>query len=334
VKLEAKLAATLSLGTALILALCFSLAYILVRRDEQRDLDAELAELGEQVQAELGQPATSGGNAPTAFDEKRGLYLALYTQEGALLRASTHFATLAPRVLPASASGDGFGDRETPSGSDPLRWLTVKQDSTVLLVATSRAPMESDMGFLRRVLGGLFVLGLAGAFFTARLAARSVARDIARVAEVARKVAMGDLAQRVSQDALASEETKELGEDLNQMVEDLERIIKTQKVFVSHAAHELRSPLATMRGELQLCLRKERTREEYQATLEAVDEQAAQLGALAESLLSLARSRDAQRGDSKQNARAKDILRGAQNYRAPFAIFSTTLQRRVQTMRP
>jgi two-component system, OmpR family, sensor kinase len=307
VKLEAKLAATLSAGTALILALCFSLAYLLVRHDELRDLDAELAELGEQVQHELdAQPQQAA--TPPVFDEKRGLYLAQYTQDGSLLRASTSFATLAPRTLPSIAIGARFGDTETLAGAVPLRWLALKQESTTLLVATSRAPMESDMAFLRKVLSGIFVLGLAGAFLTARIAARSVARDIARVAEVARKVAMGDLAQRVSPAALASEETKILGEDLNQMIEDLERIIKTQKVFVSHAAHELRSPLATLRGELQLCLRKERTREEYQATLGAVDEQAALLGELAESLLSLARSREAQNVGANEKAKAQEVI--------------------------
>ena len=48
------------------------------------------------------------------------------------------------------------------------------------------------------------------------------------------------------------------------MIDQLARLLDLSRRFVSHAAHELRSPLAALRGELELALHRPRNLEEYQ----------------------------------------------------------------------
>ena len=49
------------------------------------------------------------------------------------------------------------------------------------------------------------------------------------------------------------------------MISQLSELVRSQRTFISHAAHELRSPLATLLGELQLALRRPREAEAYRA---------------------------------------------------------------------
>jgi signal transduction histidine kinase len=62
------------------------------------------------------------------------------------------------------------------------------------------------------------------------------------------------------------------------------------RAFSANAAHELRTPLAGMLGEVQVTLRRDRSPEEYRAALKVVEEEATRLGRLVEVLLALARS--------------------------------------------
>jgi two-component system heavy metal sensor histidine kinase CusS len=109
------------------------------------------------------------------------------------------------------------------------------------------------------------------------------------IAAVARAVAGGDLGARVGKSAHGTTETLSLGEDVDRMVHQLGSAIDAQRTFVSHAAHELRSPLSTIRGELQLALRRERSAAEYRQAIEETLTDVQSLGALTEQLLVLAR---------------------------------------------
>ena len=49
------------------------------------------------------------------------------------------------------------------------------------------------------------------------------------------------------------------------MIERLSDLLSAQRVFIAHAAHELRSPLSALYGELALALRRSRDADEYRA---------------------------------------------------------------------
>jgi two-component system OmpR family sensor kinase len=76
------------------------------------------------------------------------------------------------------------------------------------------------------------------------------------------------------------------------MLARLESALARERRFVSDASHELRTPLAALRTELELALRRERTREELERALRSAAEETDRLSQLAEDLLVLARSDD------------------------------------------
>jgi len=70
----------------------------------------------------------------------------------------------------------------------------------------------------------------------------------------------------------------------------VQHIHEQQKQFVSDVAHELRTPLSIMSGELEVALRKERTQADYQQVLNSSKQETDRLIELSENLLFLARA--------------------------------------------
>jgi signal transduction histidine kinase len=58
----------------------------------------------------------------------------------------------------------------------------------------------------------------------------------------------------------------------NKMLDRLERAFEVEKDFVSNASHEFRTPLTSMKGQIQVALLKERSTQEYQKILQSLND--------------------------------------------------------------
>ncbi|MFC4530653.1 sensor histidine kinase [Sphaerisporangium dianthi] len=87
----------------------------------------------------------------------------------------------------------------------------------------------------------------------------------------------------------ARDEVQELATTLNDMLARLEAAETSQRALISDAAHELRSPLASIRLQLEVALGHPPDEQEWRETAEGVLEDTLRLSRLAEGLLTLAR---------------------------------------------
>jgi two-component system, OmpR family, sensor kinase len=115
-----------------------------------------------------------------------------------------------------------------------------------------------------------------------------LSRPLQRIAQTARAVGQGDLTRRIA-DAGARDEIGALQRDLNAMLERLEGLVGAHRRFTADAAHDLRTPIAVLRTELEVALRREREPELYRAALERVLGRVEGLSQLADDLLMLSR---------------------------------------------
>ncbi|CAH2030464.1 sensor histidine kinase [Trichlorobacter ammonificans] len=94
------------------------------------------------------------------------------------------------------------------------------------------------------------VLGLGCiALVLSILAARRLARPVRELTAAAEEIAAGDAARRVR--VTGNDEISRLAVSFNRMADALERQERVRKQLVSNAAHELRTPLMVIRGELE-----------------------------------------------------------------------------------
>ncbi len=94
---------------------------------------------------------------------------------------------------------------------------------------------------------GLFfiVLGLAASY----LLATSITKPLRRLTEAAKEIGRGNFNQQLP--ASAHDEVGQLTQVFNQMAEDLSRNEKSRREFFAGIAHELRTPLAILQGNLE-----------------------------------------------------------------------------------
>ena len=85
------------------------------------------------------------------------------------------------------------------------------------------------------------------------LAAGRMLRPLRQITDTARRITGEDLHERLALSGPADELT-ELGDTFDAMLGRLEAAFTAQQLFAANAAHELRTPLAVMRAELDLLL--------------------------------------------------------------------------------
>ncbi len=98
------------------------------------------------------------------------------------------------------------------------------------------------------LLGSIFVLG-GLAFILSVIFSRRLTRPIKRVAAAAEAISEGQLNSRVA--VSGRDEISRLAETFNRMAQALESQESLRKKLISNVAHELRTPLAAIRGEIE-----------------------------------------------------------------------------------
>jgi len=85
-----------------------------------------------------------------------------------------------------------------------------------------------------------------------------------------------------------NDEISQLGKAFNNLLTRIEQAFETEKSFISNASHELRTPVTSVLGQIEVGLNKSRTEEEYKAILQSVYEDTTQMTNIINGFLDLA----------------------------------------------
>ena len=109
----------------------------------------------------------------------------------------------------------------------------------------------------------LYPIVLLGLFFISSfLAGRSI-KPIKSIIAITNRITRNNLNERVLLPK-QKDELYELSSAINELLGRLENTIQRERQFTSDASHELRTPLSTLRGTLEVLVRKARSQHEYE----------------------------------------------------------------------
>ena len=123
------------------------------------------------------------------------------------------------------------------------------------------------------------------------------------IVETTRAISGANLNRRLPK-LRTGDELQRLSDTLNEMLDRLEQAFRRVSQFTADASHELRTPVALIRTEAELALRKSRGEIEYREALQHILLEAERTTALIEEMLSLAR---ADSGRETLNMRPLDL---------------------------
>jgi len=202
-------------------------------------------------------------SAPTDEFTSPGIYVQVLTPEGQVVAHSFNLGQqrlpVAPSLLERALTGQSSYTTETVEGQrvrlyhQPI--LREGRVVGVVQVGQSLQGMETTLHQLQIIylvgITGALVLGGVVSWFQMRLGLRPVTQ----VAQTAHRIAQsGDLKERLAYQG-PQDEIGRLTTTFNLMMERLEAAFEVQRRFVADTAHELRTPLATILGNVDLLLR-------------------------------------------------------------------------------
>lgn len=173
---------------------------------------------------------------------------------GQVLAETLNMGQLLPAsAFPKPAAEPGNGADYRSEAGRSYRVQSVGHSGTIIQVAMDRSLEAEILGEYRKhlwlVLSAALVVCSAVSFQIAR---RGI-RPIHRVTETARRVQPANLGERIAIRGLPSE-LLILANTFNQMLDRLEQSFTQLSRFSADIAHELRTPVNNLRGEIEVAL--------------------------------------------------------------------------------
>ncbi len=292
-------ALTLLLLLSAFAVFCYVGFHTAAHRSFDRHLEHEMGAVKPLVRVAPGgrldaRALASEASVATRLEGPNGTYVRVLAPGGAVAYQSRNFDGAPP--LGVELGGARAFSREWSGG--PVRTL----------VDPLRDASGATVGFLEvtgyewgrhrelREFGWTLV---AGVLLSALLAlgvgwwlARRALRPVAVLTEAADRMATsgGPLGRRLPSEFETRDELTALAETFNRLLGRLEASVERERRFTSNAAHELLTPIATLRSEAEVALRREREPEAYREALGRVVQDAAEMTGTVQGLLQLARA--------------------------------------------
>jgi heavy metal sensor kinase len=212
-----------------------------------------------------------------------------------------------------------------------LFWEKTHEDERRYYVMTSTAPVGylQTAVYTRRfdkhasyIADGFYVAMPIALLLTVGLGwllARGSLRPIKRITRTARHINVSNLDEDVPTTG-SGDELDQLAATLNEMLGRIRRSVRRIRRFNADAAHELRTPLAAIRNQVEVTLEKERSVAEYERVLGNLLGEVDRLASGADAMLRLAQSEAGVDPTSREDVALGQLLGEVVDFFVPLAI--------------
>jgi heavy metal sensor kinase len=306
--LRARLAVNVTIVSGLLLGGLSVVSYNVLARWLDEDLTTRLTELTDGLHGYLrfegGMPTVeynANDSDQASFVHEATRYYQIYDSDtGRLLAQSPDIAPLGLSLtrgeIATMLTSSQPSDISTPYGR--LRVVNSPVASTggkiyLLQVGVSLRSMDTSLGRYRDLLLILTPLSLFAAAALAWWLSGFALAPLTRLAVAARDIDVATLERRLPTRGV-QDELEDVTRAFNDTLGRLEQSIGEMRQFSTALAHELRTPLAALRGEIELALRGANRGGDLQRTFASQIEEIDRLTRLIDHVLTLARAESGQ----------------------------------------
>jgi two-component system sensor histidine kinase MprB len=249
-----RLSIALAIAVAVAVALASIAAWFVVRGQLRSEVDDELrARAGVFHRPEFEIPVQGDRiPQPPVQPGQRVVYLQIRTASGALLRGSNTGDVVF--AIPAEVVDGPALDDQTVGGTH-FRVYSERFGSSVLTIALPLTDVDASLRRLALIMLLVTVGGVALAAALGRGLTAAAAAPVSRLTRAAERVRdTGDLSLRIEEPSAGADgdELGRLAASFNAMLGALETSVTSQRRLVADASHELRTPITSIRTNLEL----------------------------------------------------------------------------------
>lgn len=227
--------------------------------------------------------------------------------------------------FPAATSKPDTGhDLKSPAGqSQRVMALRIDGESGVSIswlihVGMDRGEEDEILADYRENLFYVLVAALVVCTIAGYRIARRGIRPISQITQAAGNTRPSNLGERIATSGLP-DELHRLADTFNAMLDRLERAFDRLTGFTADIAHELRTPVNNLRGELDVALEKRRAPEEYEEIIGSSLEECGRISRIIDSLLFLARAENPQTQIERERIDVRQELENIRDFFEPAA---------------
>ncbi len=279
-------------------------------REDDRFLVNEVKELRELLLEPHGDHESEEGAAARIARQFVQVSFRVLGEDGAIAMESPGMGKLLPpRIFPQPPADDDSPPTTATvnfGGDASFRLLTAwiptesgPHAKRIVQLALNRGDHEKLLAAYRKQLWVISAAALLVCAGVGYRIARWGIRPIEEVTKAASRIRSTTLHERLQTTGLPAELCA-LANTFNEMLDRLKESFTRLSRFSADIAHELRTPVNNLRGEVEVALSRPRRVEEYRETLGSCLEEFGRLSQLIESLLFLARAENAQTAMPKE----------------------------------
>ena len=291
-----------------------------VERQTQATLDAEISGLAEQFQQRGLSGLVQIVAARSAGDRGDGVLYLVTNSDGHQLAGNI---TGWPEGKPVAPGPIGFEVAvKTKGGRTEMHpaqgALLVIPDGYRLLVARDISDAALFRERIKMTLLWAGLVALAAGLIGGAVMGRNLLRRVEQVNRTAERVMGGNLAERVPLRG-TSDEFDQLAANLNNMLDQIERLMAGMREVSDNIAHDLRTPLSRLRARLELSLLGAPDAAAQNEAVRAAIDEADRLLATFNALLNIAEAESGARRDRAEPLDLAQTARAAAELYEPVA---------------
>jgi len=218
---------------------------------------------------------------------KPELWLLYSSRVNGDVRASRALAAWAFRTGQIQAGVESVAGHRTAQAAVPLKRAGEKHPFRIVVYTRDLGDVQDAVSLIRTrmlIAGGIALLiALVGGY----MVAWALARRVRRLETAAKQVAAGNFIEPLPEDS--EDELGQLTRTFNEMQVQLARVDSARREFIANASHELRTPIFSLGGFVELLQDEDLDEETRTEFLWLMREQVERLQKLAVSLLDLSR---------------------------------------------